>query len=102
MNYALGFNAAVNLIVGITLLLAWWRDRRQVFSRDLGWAYLTQGFVPLAYVTMHAPFPLAQALGSFLLVVLAALYLALVLLGTARLAGLAPTRLHSVIVTLAL
>ena len=92
MNYALAFNTAVNLIVGLTLLLAWWRDRRQGFSRDLGWAYLTQAFVPVAFVLMRYPLALAQTLGTVAMVMLSALYLTLVMLGTTRLAGFAPTR----------
>ncbi len=94
LNYPLAFNAAVNLIVGITLLLAWWRDERQVFSRDLGWAYLTQVFVPLAYVVLRLPSPVGQAIGMVAMTVLSALYLALVMLGSARLAGFSPKRLH--------
>jgi hypothetical protein len=92
VNYALAFNTAVNLIVGLTLLLAWWRDRRQGFSRDLGWAYLTQAFVPVAFVLMRYPLALAQTLGTVAMVMLSALYLTLVMLGTTRLAGFAPTR----------
>ncbi len=100
MNYALAFNAAVNLVVGITLLLAWRRDRGQVFSRDLGWAYLAQVFVPVAYVLTGTAS--TQPLGRVMLIVLSALYLTLVLLGTARLAGLAPTRLHGALLAFAL
>jgi diguanylate cyclase (GGDEF)-like protein/PAS domain S-box-containing protein len=94
LNYSLAFNTAVNLIVGITLLLAWRRDARQVFSRDLGWAYLTQAFVPLAYVVMRLPSELARAAGMVAMVVISALYLTLVMLGSARLAGFVPRRTH--------
>ncbi|MEO8154997.1 MAG: EAL domain-containing protein [Rhizobacter sp.] len=97
MNYPLAFNIAVNLIVSFTLLLAWRRDERQVFSRDLGWAYFTQAFVPAAYLVMHAPFAVAQAVGMGLMVALSSLSLGLVMLGTARLAGLSPTRTHSTV-----
>ncbi|MBC7992585.1 MAG: GGDEF domain-containing protein [Rhizobacter sp.] len=99
MNYALAFNIAVNLIVGLTLLLAWHRDDRQVFSRDLGWAYLTQVFVPLAYVLMQSPQAAPRLLGMGMMILLSALYLALLMLGTARLAGLSPTRLHAALLT---
>jgi diguanylate cyclase (GGDEF)-like protein/PAS domain S-box-containing protein len=95
VNYALAFNTAVNLIVGITLLLAWRRDPRQTFSRDLGWAYLTQGFVPLAYLAFQSPDHSLAAVGLVGIISLSALYLSLLVLGSARLAGFAPTRARS-------
>ncbi|HEX3140922.1 MAG TPA: bifunctional diguanylate cyclase/phosphodiesterase [Rhizobacter sp.] len=94
---SLVFSSAVNLIVGLTLLLAWWRDPRQVFSRDLGWAYLTQICVPLAYWMMRQPQQVTQLLGVLVVVTASALYIALVILGSARLAGFVPTRRQSAV-----
>jgi len=99
---ALFFSAAVNLIVGVALLLAWRRDPRQLFSRDLGWAYLAQICVPLAYFMMRQPQVALQVLGTLAVVTTSALYLALVMLGSARLAGMAPTRVQSGLVFVAL
>ncbi len=99
MNYALAFNAAVSFIVGVSLLLAWWRDPRQVFSRDLGWAYLTQSMVPLAYVTMRDPLPALQRGGAALYIGFTVLYLVLLILGTARLAGFSPRRTPTLMVS---
>ncbi len=102
MNYALAFNTAVNLIVGITLILAWRRDRRHVFTRDLGTAFLTQAFVPVAYGMSFLPWTVVSVGGLFALILLSAVYLALVLLGSARLAGFSPTRRHGALLVLAL
>ncbi len=92
---SLVFSSAVNLIVGVALLLAWRRDPRQLFSRDLGWAYLAQICVPLAYLAMRQPQVAVQLIGMLAVVATSALYLALVMLGSARLAGLVPTRAQS-------
>jgi len=89
---SLVFSSAVNLIVGVALLLAWWRDPRQLFSRDLGWAFLAQTCVPLAYLASRQPQAWVQLPGTVVLVALSALYVSLVTLGSARLAGFAPTR----------
>jgi diguanylate cyclase (GGDEF)-like protein/PAS domain S-box-containing protein len=99
MSYPLAFNIAVNLIVGVTLLLAWRRDGRQMFSRDLGWAYLTQSLVPLAYLQMQSGEADMRLLGTGVMIVLSSLYLVLLILGTARLAGIAPNRWHGVVLT---
>jgi diguanylate cyclase (GGDEF)-like protein/PAS domain S-box-containing protein len=95
---SLVFSSAVNLIVGVALLLAWRGDPRQLFSRDLGWAYLAQTCVPLAYLTMRQPQVALQLIGMLAVVTSSALYLALVILGSARLAGFAPTRVQSSVV----
>jgi diguanylate cyclase (GGDEF)-like protein/PAS domain S-box-containing protein len=95
LDYTLsfGFTAAVNLIVGSSLLLTWSRDPRQLFTRDLGWAYLAQTLVPVAYMlSTRAPWPAARALGTFMVVTVSALYVAFLVLGSARLAGYVPTR----------
>jgi diguanylate cyclase (GGDEF)-like protein/PAS domain S-box-containing protein len=95
LDYTLsfGFTAAINLIVGSSLLLTWWRDPRQLFTRDLGWAYLAQTLVPVAYMlSTRAPWPAARAAGTLLVVTVSALYVAFLLLGSARLAGYVPTR----------
>lgn len=95
---SLFFSSAVNLIVGVALLLAWRGDPRQLFSRDLGWAYLAQTCVPLAYLTMRQPQEALQLIGMLAVVTSSALYLALVILGSARLAGFVPTRVQSSVV----
>ena len=97
MDYTLsfGFTTAINLIVGLSLLLTWWRDPRQVFTRDLGWAYLAQTLVPVAYMlSTRAPGPASRGVGTLLVVVVSALYVGLLMLGSARLAGYVPTRRH--------
>ncbi len=102
MNYALAINIAVNLIVGLTLLLAWRRDRAQMFSRDIGWAYLSQMFIPLMYLAMRQSGPLLHAAGAAGMVLFTGLYLSLLLLGIARLAGLPLTRQHEALLLLGL
>lgn len=99
---SLVFSSAVNLIVGVALLLAWRGDPRQLFSRDLGWAYLAQTCVPLAYLTMRQPQEALQLIGMLAVVTSSALYLALVILGSARLAGFTPTRVQSSVVFVSL
>lgn len=95
MDYTLsfGFTTAINLIVGASLLLTWWRDPRQVFTRDLGWAYLAQTLVPVAYMlSTRAPSATLRVVGMLLVVTVSALYVAFLVLGSARLAGYVPTR----------
>jgi diguanylate cyclase (GGDEF)-like protein/PAS domain S-box-containing protein len=97
LDYTLsfGFTTAINLIVGLSLLLTWWRDPRQLFTRDLGWAYLAQTLVPVAFMlSTRASGALARGAGTLLVVVVSALYVGLLMLGSARLAGYAPARRH--------
>ncbi len=101
MDYTLsfGFTTAINLIVGLSLLLTWWRDPRQVFTRDLGWAYLAQTLVPVAYMlSTRAPGPVGRGVGTLLVVTVSALYVAFLVLGSARLAGYVPSRRQCVCV----
>lgn len=105
MDYTLsfGFTTAINLIVGVSLLLTWWRDPRQLFTRDLGWAYLAQTLVPVAYMlSTRAAGPGVRAAGTLLVVTVSALYVAFLMLGSARLAGYAPTRRQGLGVFIAL
>lgn len=88
MGYALAFHAATNLIMGLALWLAWRRDPAQTFSRDLGLAFLAQTLLPPAYlVWTSATAAPAKTLALVLMVLSMGGYLALLLLGTARLAG---------------
>lgn len=98
MDYSVsfGFTSIVNLVVGISLLLAWWRDPRQLFIRDLGWAYIAQTFVPVAYMlSTRASLPAVRLAGMLLVVTVSALYVGFLMLGSARLAGFTPTRRQS-------
>ena len=80
-------NAAVSLIVGVALLLAWRRHATQRFSRDLGWAFLVQAITPLAFMLWHdAPMPWTT-LGAAALVTCAVGYHALLIGGVGHLAG---------------
>ncbi|MBX3620559.1 MAG: EAL domain-containing protein [Rhizobacter sp.] len=98
MDYttSFGFTSAVNLIVGATLLAAFWRDPRQLFTRDLGWAFVVQTFVPMAYMLSSRPAqPAWRGVGMLLVVAVSALYMTFLILGSARLSGLLPGRRHS-------
>jgi len=80
-------NAAVSLIVGVALLLAWRRHATQRFSRDLGWAFVVQAITPLAFMLWHdAPMPWTT-LGAAALVTCAVGYHALLIGGVGHLAG---------------
>jgi len=94
VTLALAINACVNLIVGWALLLAWRSDRAQLFSRDLGWAFASQAMIPAAYLMQAQNQGIVSALGTVVIVGVSALYLSLLLLGSARLAGRAPTRVQ--------
>ena len=94
MTLALAINACVNLIVGWALLLAWRSDRAQMFSRDLGWAFASQAMIPAAYLMQAQNQGVVAALGTVVIVGVSALYLTLLLLGSARLAGRVPTRVQ--------
>jgi diguanylate cyclase (GGDEF)-like protein len=85
---ALLLNSGINLAVGIALLLVWRVDHAQPFSRWLGWSFVAQATIPPMYVvTLGGVAPWASvALG--VLVTMAALSLALWIVGVARLAGL--------------
>jgi diguanylate cyclase (GGDEF)-like protein/PAS domain S-box-containing protein len=95
-SVSFGFTSIVNLVVGVSLLVAWWRDPRQLFIRDLGWAYLAQTFVPVAYMMSSRPtLPGVRIVGTVLVVLVSALYVAFLMLGSARLAGFTPSRRQS-------
>jgi len=85
---ALLLNSGINLAVGVALLLVWRVDHAQPFSRWLGWSFVAQATIPPLYVvTLGGVAPWASiALG--VLVTMAALSLALWIVGVASLAGL--------------
>lgn len=86
MGHAIVLNAAVNLIIGLALLLAWRSDRELAFPRDLGLAFLVQVLVSVGFYgwrTAPAPWHLA---GFGLMALASSLYLALIVVGCARLA----------------
>ncbi|HKX42292.1 MAG TPA: EAL domain-containing protein [Burkholderiaceae bacterium] len=85
---ALLLNAGVNLAVGIGLLLVWRADRTQLFSRWLGWSFVTQALVPPAYVVFASGVAPWAALAQAVLVVVAAVSLTLWIVGVSHLAGL--------------
>ena len=80
-------NAAIGLIVGIAMLLAWRRNVTQRFARDIGWAFLVQAFAPAGFATWRFTEMPWRALGGATLVACAAGYLVLMIAGAADLAG---------------
>ena len=79
-------NAAVSLIVGIALLLAWRRDAAQRFSRALGWTFLFQAMAPPSFIAWRmAPMPW-QLAGSVALVACGVASLTLLIVGVGQLA----------------
>jgi hypothetical protein len=64
-------NAAVTLIAGAALLLAWRRTASLRFSRDLGWAFVAQAFAPAAFLLWRTGTAAWQLLGGALLIVCA-------------------------------
>ena len=79
-------NAAVTLIAGAALLLAWRRTASLRFSRDLGWAFVAQAFAPAAFLLWREGSGAWQLSGGTLLIVCAVAYLTLMTTGVARLA----------------
>ena len=93
MSYALLFNIAVNTIIGVAFLLAWRRDRVQLFTRDFGFGYLALVCLTLLYgMLRHVMYdsPLRSAALALAVAMLFA-YLTLMLCGSARLARLEPS-----------
>ncbi len=86
MNYVMVINAAVSLIMGCALVLVWRRDPTQTFTRYVGWANLIQLLVPLLYVLKSQGSANAEVVGNFALMVVAAAYSTLLLLGATDLA----------------
>jgi diguanylate cyclase (GGDEF)-like protein/PAS domain S-box-containing protein len=78
-------NAAVSLLAGVALLLAWQRNVSQRFSRDLGWAFVVQAFAPAAFLLWRTtPMPW-HLVGGAMLVACAVAYLSLMIAGVAQL-----------------
>lgn len=99
MIHALALSATTSLLVGLALLLAWRRDRMQVFSRDLGVAFLCQAVAPLGFLLWSA-YPMAgpqRAAGVLIMLIAGTAYLSAVLIGCARLSGRAPTGRHGAV-----
>ena len=86
MNYVMVINAAVSLVMGCALVLVWRRDPTQTFTRYVGWANLIQLLVPLTYLVKSQGSPAVDALGNYVLMVVAAAYSTLLLQGAADLA----------------
>ena len=80
-------NAAISLIVGIAMLLAWRRNVTQRFARDIGSAFLVQAFAPAGFATWRFTEMPWRGVGGAILVACAVGYLALMISGAADLAG---------------
>ena len=87
MPYVLIINAAISLIMGVALVLVWRRDRKQTFTRYIGFANLVQLLVPLIYGGMSHNLAVWQTPGGLALSVVAGVYTTLLILGTAQLAN---------------
>jgi diguanylate cyclase (GGDEF)-like protein/PAS domain S-box-containing protein len=87
LGYPFAFHLAANLILGLALLLAWRVDRAQLFSRDLGLAFLIQTALPPAYAVWTSDAMAWRTPALLALLLAMSGYLALLMLGTARLAG---------------
>jgi len=87
MSYLLIINAAVSLIMGTALVLVWRRDRRQAFTRYIGWANLVQLLAPLNYWLTTQADPALSTLGLIGFPVAHASYSTLLLVGAAHLAN---------------
>ncbi|MBK7279965.1 putative bifunctional diguanylate cyclase/phosphodiesterase [Candidatus Aalborgicola defluviihabitans] len=87
MNYVLVINAAISLIMGSALVLVWRRDPTQAFTRYIGWANLVQLLVPLTFLVKVRGDPFVDTIGNLALMVIAAGYSTLLLIGTAHLAN---------------
>jgi len=86
VGHAIVLNAAVNLIIGLALLLAWRSDREQLFSRDLGLAFLVQVLVSAGFYGWRSAPPPWHLAGFGLMALASSLYLALIVVGCGRLA----------------
>ncbi len=79
-------NAAVSLVVGAALLLAWRRDAAQRFCQSVGWAFVVQASAPLAYMLWHDTHAPWHLLGAAALLACAVAYLTLMIVGVGQLA----------------
>jgi diguanylate cyclase (GGDEF)-like protein/PAS domain S-box-containing protein len=85
---ALLLNSGINLAVGVALLLVWRADRVQPFSRWLGWSFVAQATIPPLYVVVLGGIAPWSTVAMVVLVTMAALSLALWIVGVSSLAGL--------------
>jgi len=85
---ALLLNSGINLAVGVALLLVWRADRVQPFSRWLGWSFVAQATIPPLYVIVLGGIAPWSTFAMVVLVTMAALSLALWIVGVGSLAGL--------------
>ncbi len=86
-NFPLLFNGLISLIMGAALLLVWRRNRQQTFTYYLGWSYIVQLLLPLAYALSIQSHPLVSGMGRLMLPLAAAIYSTLMVLGASQLAG---------------
>ena len=86
MSYVLIINAAVSLIMGSALVLVWRRDRKQAFTRYIGWANIIQLLVPVSYWVASQSHSIYAVWGVVTLPVAAGAYSTLLLVGAAHLA----------------
>jgi diguanylate cyclase (GGDEF)-like protein/PAS domain S-box-containing protein len=84
------FSITVSLAFGLALFAAWRRDRRQVFLRLIGLAFVLHAGLPPAFVALHAAEAWLRQAGLVALVVLALLTAALLALGVGHLADRLP------------
>jgi diguanylate cyclase (GGDEF)-like protein/PAS domain S-box-containing protein len=80
-------NAAINLIVGVALLMAWRHDREQRFTPYIGSACLAAMAGGLGYLAWRQALPAWHAVGGAALVAAFTLYDLLLALGVSHLAG---------------
>lgn len=92
MSYVLIINAAVSLIMGSALVLVWRRDRKQAFTRFIGWANIIQLLVPASYWLASQSHSIHAVWGFVVLPVAAGAYTTLLLVGAAHLAERPITR----------
>lgn len=86
MHYPLLINAMVSLIVGVSLILVWRRNRQQTFTNYLGWSNVVQLAGPVSYwLYLHGK-PAVSLLGAVTLPAASAAYATLMVLGASQLA----------------
>jgi diguanylate cyclase (GGDEF)-like protein/PAS domain S-box-containing protein len=85
--YTFAIYMAVTLGTGCGLLLVWRQDRTQTFSALLGLSHLIWSLTPLAYLAARSLDPAWQIGGRVALILSAAAYLNLLMLGFSHLSG---------------
>ena len=80
-------NSAVNLVVGIALLLAWRAAQDLSFSRWLGWSFIVHAINPLAALVLGSGAGPWSVVGSYALIATSVTALTLWLVGVSHLAG---------------